>query len=174
MRNNERNTVCGKSFLMGSFMAIIIATIGWQVAGSSKISDAAASRHIPPLNIDYDRLELSAENINNSAKIIYDTERAWEIIAAKIILDYESKTKEVGQRPSDRRIIAASSPVWMRSAPSVSEGKKQLSQTRMAENGSWYGQPNANGVPKTVRVRGYYRKDGTYVRGHYRSSPSSR
>jgi hypothetical protein len=43
----------------------------------------------------------------------------------------------------------------------------------VAENGSYYGQPNVNGVPKTVAVGGYYRKDGTYVRGHYRSSPGS-
>ena len=43
----------------------------------------------------------------------------------------------------------------------------------VAENGSYYGQPNANGVPKTVAVGGYYRKDGTYVRGHYRSAPGS-
>ncbi len=43
----------------------------------------------------------------------------------------------------------------------------------VAENGSYYGQPNANGVPKTVAVNGYYRKDGTYVRGHYRSAPGS-
>jgi hypothetical protein len=44
---------------------------------------------------------------------------------------------------------------------------------RVAENGSYYGQPNVNGVPKTDGVSGYYRKDGTYVRGHYRSSPGS-
>jgi len=43
----------------------------------------------------------------------------------------------------------------------------------VAENGSYYGQPNVNGVPKTVAVDGYYRKDGTYVRGHYRSAPGS-
>jgi hypothetical protein len=42
-----------------------------------------------------------------------------------------------------------------------------------AENGSYYGQPNVNGVPKTVALGGYTRKDGTYVRGHYRSSPGS-
>jgi hypothetical protein len=40
-----------------------------------------------------------------------------------------------------------------------------------AENGSYYGQPNVMGVPKTVHVSGYYCKDGTYVRGHYRSKP---
>jgi hypothetical protein len=39
-----------------------------------------------------------------------------------------------------------------------------------AENGSCYGDPSvANGIPKTVHVNGYYRRDGTYVRGHYRS-----
>lgn len=39
-----------------------------------------------------------------------------------------------------------------------------------AENGSCYGDiSNLTGKPKTVAVRGYYRKDGTYVRGHYRS-----
>ncbi len=41
----------------------------------------------------------------------------------------------------------------------------------VAENGSYYGEPNQYGVPKTVHVKGYYRKDGTYVRGHYRSRP---
>jgi hypothetical protein len=48
------------------------------------------------------------------------------------------------------------------------------SGTRLcAENGSCYGDLNANGVPKTVHVNGYYRKDGTYVRGHYRSAPGT-
>jgi hypothetical protein len=43
----------------------------------------------------------------------------------------------------------------------------------VAENGSHYGQANANGVSKTVYVDGYYRSNGTYVRGHYRSPPGS-
>ena len=39
-----------------------------------------------------------------------------------------------------------------------------------AENGSCYGDiSNITGLPKTTHVNGYYRKDGTYVRGHYRS-----
>jgi hypothetical protein len=42
-----------------------------------------------------------------------------------------------------------------------------------AENGSCYGDLNANSVPKTVHVNGYYRKDGTYVRGYYRSAPGT-
>ena len=43
----------------------------------------------------------------------------------------------------------------------------------IAENGSYYGEPNNNGVPKTVYVQGYYRSDGTYVRGYYRSPPNT-
>jgi len=40
-----------------------------------------------------------------------------------------------------------------------------------AENGSCYGDiSQLTGNPKTVKVKGYYRKDGTYVRGHYRSN----
>lgn len=45
----------------------------------------------------------------------------------------------------------------------------------VAENGSYYGETSKlTGRPKTVHVNGYYRKDGTYVRGHYRSSPRRR
>ena len=43
---------------------------------------------------------------------------------------------------------------------------------RVTENNSYYGEISTNtGRPKTVYVRGYYRKDGTYVRSHYRSRP---
>jgi hypothetical protein len=39
-----------------------------------------------------------------------------------------------------------------------------------AENGSCYGDISSiTGIPKTVSVQGYFRRDGTYVRGHYRS-----
>jgi len=39
-----------------------------------------------------------------------------------------------------------------------------------AENGSCFGDTSSTtGRPKTTHVRGYTRKDGTYVRGHYRS-----
>lgn len=46
------------------------------------------------------------------------------------------------------------------------------SKPPIAENDSYYGQISENtGRPKTVHVKGYYRKDGTYVRSHYRSPP---
>jgi hypothetical protein len=41
------------------------------------------------------------------------------------------------------------------------------------ENGSCYGDiSDATGRPKTVYVRSYVRSDGTYVRSHFRSTPS--
>lgn len=44
-----------------------------------------------------------------------------------------------------------------------------------AENGSCYGDISpTTGRPKTTHVQSYYRKDGTYVRGHYRSSGEGR
>ena len=46
----------------------------------------------------------------------------------------------------------------------------QYNSGACAENGSCYGDlSTATGKPKTTRVQGYYRADGTYVRGHYRS-----
>jgi hypothetical protein len=58
-------------------------------------------------------------------------------------------------------------------SPSTAARPKYVAPSRIAENGSSYGQPNANGVPKSVKVEGYFRSDGTYVRGHYRSAPGS-
>jgi hypothetical protein len=49
------------------------------------------------------------------------------------------------------------------------------SYSYVAENGSYYGQiSKKTGSPKTVYVRGYFRKDGTYVRSHYRSKARKR
>ena len=42
---------------------------------------------------------------------------------------------------------------------------------KYAENGSYYGQLNSWGARKSVHVGSYFRKDGTYVQGHYRSRP---
>jgi hypothetical protein len=56
-------------------------------------------------------------------------------------------------------------------SPAVAEPKQSF-YPRCAENGSCYGDISSyTGRPKTVHVRGYFRKDGTYVRSHYRSRP---
>jgi hypothetical protein len=42
----------------------------------------------------------------------------------------------------------------------------------VAENGTCFGQVSREtGRPMTIHIRGYYRRNGTYVRGHYRSPP---
>lgn len=49
---------------------------------------------------------------------------------------------------------------------------ERFTRSHVAENGSYYGEiSKTTDRPKTVHVQGYYRKDGTYVRGHYRSRP---
>jgi hypothetical protein len=72
---------------------------------------------------------------------------------------------------SDAKTAASTSPV----SPSVTRDEAPVEEGNapaVAENGSYYGEISpATGRPKTVNVRGYYRKDGTYVRGHYRSAP---
>lgn len=50
----------------------------------------------------------------------------------------------------------------------ITEGR-QSSWQRAPDGGA----APATGGPRTVHVRAYYRKDGTYVRSHYRSPPGS-
>jgi hypothetical protein len=65
---------------------------------------------------------------------------------------------------------------FVASSTEVVKGQDTLQSTPIsgvgcAENGSCYGDiSNINGMPKTNHVNGYFRRDGTYVRGHYRSS----
>lgn len=55
-------------------------------------------------------------------------------------------------------------------ASSPSTPPQPAPKASCAENGSCYGDTSATtGKPKTTHVDGYTRKDGTYVRGHYRS-----
>ena len=56
------------------------------------------------------------------------------------------------------------------SPPSYSLQQQPTYAVPCAENGSCYGDISSiTGIPKTVSVQGYFRRDGTYVRGHYRS-----
>lgn len=74
-------------------------------------------------------------------------------------------------KPSPTPVV---SPITSTQAPvSHATPTSKVATGQVAENGSYYGELNKNGVPKTVPVRGYYRRDGTYVRGHYRSPPGS-
>lgn len=72
--------------------------------------------------------------------------------------DSSSTIYEPGQNlPAPRQAYSPSTQVPNRSS--------------VAENGSYYGEiSERTGRPKTIHVQGYTRRDGTYVRGHYRSS----
>jgi len=49
---------------------------------------------------------------------------------------------------------------------------KTIVSLPMAENGDFYNQDNdGDGRVESVFVKGYYRKNGTYVRSHYRAAP---
>jgi hypothetical protein len=70
---------------------------------------------------------------------------------------------------------AAADAPGQRTSPQSASGESTSGSAAPAceENGSCYGDTSdATGRPKTVDVHGYTRKDGTYVRGHYRSAPS--
>jgi predicted small lipoprotein YifL len=64
------------------------------------------------------------------------------------------------------------------SSPSATGSRSSVEERNappVAENGTYYGEISpATGRAKTVHVEGYYRRDGTYVRGHYRSAPRRR
>jgi hypothetical protein len=62
-------------------------------------------------------------------------------------------------------------PVVREATPPPSPSPAASSSGGASGNGSYYGEPNKNGTPKTVPVQGYYRKDGTYVKPHYRAPP---
>jgi hypothetical protein len=66
-----------------------------------------------------------------------------------------------------------SQPPQMSTVPQARDDYNSHVGWGVAENGSYYGELNANGVPKTDLVSGYYRRDGTYVRGYYRSAPGT-
>jgi hypothetical protein len=72
--------------------------------------------------------------------------------------------------PPSNALVGIASP-----QPSVSEAATRsllppAASPLCAENGSCYGDISARtGLPKTVPVHGYYRANGTYVQGYYRS-----
>jgi hypothetical protein len=97
-----------------------------------------------------------------------DTDRQKTVLAFG---DYSTEGTSVRSRYLGQ---APSSGVQSETRPHRHARTPAASVLRLAENGSYYGQiSESTGRSKTVFVRGYYRKDGTYVRAHYRSRPRS-
>jgi len=93
--------------------------------------------------------------------VVADSDHQRNVNACKLGL-YSCDTSQLGPTELNPVIVKPAVPVQTNSGTGL-----------CAENGSCYGDPNVNGVPKTVHVNGYYRKDGTYVRGHYSSAPGT-
>lgn len=73
-----------------------------------------------------------------------------------------------GYELQQARSVKFAAPTRPNVAPAVAPAPPAV-----AENGSYYGELNKNGVPRTVHVDGYFRSNGKYVRGYYRSAPGT-
>ena len=84
---------------------------------------------------------------------------------AKTLEDAYERTAAPNKNPK-----MSFSPPGINPLPPTKEPSAIYSTPSIAENSSYYGEISPKtGLPKTTHVRGYFRKDGTYVRGHYRS-----
>ncbi len=83
-------------------------------------------------------------------------------------------THDTGRANQEQRRTASTvdtSSAWKYSRPTPVPARTSTG-FGTAENGDRPGVDNdGDGRVEPVHVRGYYRKDGTYVRGHYRASP---
>ena len=106
-----------------------------------------------------------------------------EKIIAKI-LEYSGKNASIGFNGTDfisfMKIEGISASVYSPTGPqswaiqsASSSGRIVTGSGGIAENGDIYGADNdGDGRTETESVKGYYKKDGTYVRGHYRAKRS--
>jgi hypothetical protein len=136
---------------------LIPVPVETDVAGPSAVPVETASVEPTAAPVDGGRLD-PAEPLIGSGAAVLDRPASRPSPALPI-------EKEPPVRPTVSAPIDSSAPLDTRLTPA---------KPPVAENGSYYGEiSETTGRPKTVYVRGYYRKDGTYVRSHYRSPPSS-
>jgi hypothetical protein len=118
-------------------------------------------------------IELRVEDLAAVRKVEYQTN------LNRCTSSYRLGCKQDLLTPEDReRVVSAPTSSTQQSgslAPSTVAPLSKLLPPGCAENGSCYGDTSVlTGRPKTVAVSGYFRSNGTYVRGHYRSAPSRR
>lgn len=155
------------------------ANVGETRSNYSLCRDAEAGCDPRLLSIDERRVVAAVENGRNFSACVSGRGRCdWTRLSDSQLETLTEIRRQTAAEAAERR-LSALGPVFASveaeakyvHAPEVVGATKPRGQA--GENGSYYGQLNANGVPKTVAVKGYYRKDGTYVRGHYRSKPKS-
>ncbi len=152
--------------------------VGWDNAGNLRVSVGQAKTNAAPFAQGSNREDVIAAMGTPTRITGYPTlnEETWHYRYSTVGFKNGQVVEWAGfgtqtSVTSPRRIVDLATGVGVleKSAPSLFRANDAT--LGVAENGSYYGQPNAVGVPKTVHVNGYFRKDGTYVRGHYRSSP---
>jgi hypothetical protein len=88
---------------------------------------------------------------------------------------YAATPLRSASKPSEEPLSGTSTYSPPAYTPPAYDPPRTIYSPPVAENGSYYGESSpATGRRKTVHVEGYYRRDGTYVRGHYRSTPRRR
>ncbi len=149
-----------------------------------EVTDIDRARYWHEQGYEFDPTSMTAVEMDQRARELLEADW-WKSIgyyydpnSKTVFLDESKKTKL-----SSLAGIHAGGSGWPASTfsyPTVSWPKTYSYQSNLptyhlppvAENESYYGQiSESTGRPKTVYVRGYYRKDGTYVRSHYRSPP---
>lgn len=137
----------------------------------NNVADISAER----IEILYHRISKAIDEITGGPLSVEQVHGIRDGTTTLIQDNTDATRKHLGEDPVPTRRISIVGPLRSPGRISTTEPARasHSKYARVAENGSWYGQLNANGVAKTVYVRGYYRRDGTYVRGHYRSSPGS-
>ena len=176
-----------KYILGGVLLAVVYASLGFYVgyhwhevprAPSSSVSgpvqetsvvrEAAQSHSAPTPDPLQDALERTWKTTPQREPFRANDAVARAGVTEKERPPVESNWTKTTLRPRSEtsRTRSAVQPQSARKRP------RSVVRRRVAENGSYYGQVSTNtGRPKTVYVRGYYRRDGTYVRAHYRSRP---
>lgn len=93
-----------------------------------------------------------------------------KIFPNKNNLNYVDISGQVIGNNADKPIYSSSTSKNQSSTSTVNTNKNASYMSSGTASG--YGEiSQLTGKPKTVHVKGYYRKDGTYVRSHYRSKP---
>jgi len=128
----------------------------------------------------YDQAQELHEQINGFAFQIKEAgnlefpelEKVRQQMGALIIAGYVNTVEDAYERvtsPNKKPSMYYSTP-GINTNSYVIEHATAYTTPGSAENGSYYGQISPKtGLPKTIPVEGYYRKNGTFVRGHYRS-----
>jgi hypothetical protein len=174
-----------------SFGVLVTLTLPWIIIGCT-----ACSNHLPASGktaarcaenwrkqgFDFDPSTMTCSDMFTLAQAIrraaYWQERGYTFDANSLTAEAmdrkATKLPEPVNKNNGGQGSASYSTVQQRDPTRSSEPSQQstYSVPPVAGSGSYYGEISENtGRPKTVYVHPYYRKDGTYVRSHYRSSP---